>query len=172
MSRWLAILGAGVLACGGDSNDPGDTFPDAAGVYEVSGGFDGLSTSIASFDGTLELNQASQESGTLTGSAALVADLNGDIFNLTDDALSGATVSPSGVVTFTMGGAGATWTFSGTLSGNNITGGRHTLSDGIDNLSGNWSASSASGVRASVQAPWRTVADLMAALQVAQTHSH
>jgi hypothetical protein len=109
----LALL----TACGGDSNEPEDPFPDAAGVYQVSGGFDDIPSNVGSFQGTLELTQASRSSGTLQGSAALLATLDGDVFNLSDPALANANVSPSGVLTFTMDGGGATWTFSGTLSG-------------------------------------------------------
>jgi hypothetical protein len=116
----LALL----TACGGDSNEPEDPFPDAAGVYQVSGGFDDIPSNVGSFQGTLELTQASRSSGTLQGSAAILATLEGDVFNLSDPALANANVSPSGVLSFTMAGAGATWTFSGTLSGTTITTGR------------------------------------------------
>jgi hypothetical protein len=149
----LAIRGAScvlvialIAGCGGDSNDPGEAFPDASGVYEVTGGFDDFPSSQASFTGTLEFTQASRESGALEGSAAMLANLGGDIFNLTDDALSNATVSPSGVITFTMAGGSSTWTFSGTLSGNNISQGRHTLSGG-ESFSGSWQATRATGDR-------------------------
>lgn len=108
----LLVL-AMLTGCGSDSNEPEDPFPDASAVYEVTGGFDDFSSSQASFTGTLELTQASRESGALEGTAALLADLDGDIFSLTDDDLASATVSPSGVVTFTMAGGSTTWTFSG-----------------------------------------------------------
>lgn len=135
-------------SCGGDSNEPEDPFPAAAGVYEVTGDFDGIPSSEASFEGTVELTQASRESGALQGSASLLVDLEGDIFNVADDVLANATVSPSGVISFTMAGGTATWTFSGTLSGNNISQGRHTLSDGSDNISGDWQGTRTSGANA------------------------
>jgi len=53
---------------GGDSNDPGDPFPDVAGVYEID--------------------------GTLRGSLLVHATLGDDIFNISDDAVSTASVSP------------------------------------------------------------------------------
>src|SRR5687767_9039786 len=118
-----------IVACGGDSNEPEDPFPDAAGVYEASGGFDGIPSADGSFEGTLDLTQASRQSGTLEGSAAFLAEIDGEIFNLADE-VGSATVSPSGVIVFTLGEPGATWTFTGTLSGNNIGQGRHTLSSG------------------------------------------
>ena len=134
-----------LTACGGDSNEPEDPFPDAAGVYQVSGGFDDIPSNVGSFQGTLELTQASRSSGTLQGSAAIVATLEDDVFNLSDPAIASANVSPSGVLSFTMVGAAATWTFSGTLSGTTITAGRHTLSDGVQSFSGNWQGNRSSG---------------------------
>jgi hypothetical protein len=135
-----------VLGCGGDdSNDPGDPFPDANGAYEVTGSFDELPSTTASFTGTVTLTHASQQSGTLGGSAALLAEIDGNIYNLTDETLTSATVSPSGVIAFTLGSSGATWTFSGTLSGNNIAQGRHTMSSGETSYSGSWQGTRATG---------------------------
>lgn len=157
-TRGVSLLLAALLLanCGGDSNEPEDPFPDAAGIYEVGGGFDDLPSSQASFEGTLELTQASRESGTLQGSASLLVELAGDVFNITDDVLSGATVSPGGVISFTMAGGSSTWTFTGTLSGNNITQGRHTLAGGEDNFSGDWFATRVTG--SSARAALRTTA--------------
>jgi hypothetical protein len=159
-----------LTACGGgDANEPEDPFPDAAGVYEMSGGFDGIPTSVGSFEGTLELTQASRSSGTLQGSASILATLDGDVFNLADDILANANVSPSGVLTFTMGNASATWAFSGTLSGTSLTQGRHTLSDGIQTLSGNWQGSRAAGSASAdgVAAPGLSLAGLASRLMEA-----
>ena len=56
----LLLTSALIAACGGsDANEPEDPFPDAGGVYEISGGFDGTPTSVGSFEGTLELTQGS-----------------------------------------------------------------------------------------------------------------
>ena len=132
-------------ACGGgDSNEPEDPFPDAAGVYQVTGGFDDLPSNVGSFTGTLEITQASRSSGTLGGSAAILATIDGQVFNISDPALDDANVSPSGVVSFTIV-QGGTWTFSGTLAGNSITTGRHTLSAGGESFSGNWQANRTTG---------------------------
>jgi len=127
-------------SCGGDSGSgPDDPFPDASGVYSISGGFDDLPRNDGSFTGTIEIAQASRQSGALTGTAAITADIGGDVFNVTDDAIGGASVSTADVITFTLNNGGTgTWTFTGTLSGNNVTGGRHTLSGSSDNLSGDW----------------------------------
>ena len=111
---------------------------NCAGVYEIEGTFDDLPAIEASFEGTLELTQASQESGTLEGSIAILATLGDEIFNVSDDALASARVSPSGVISFTAGNGLATWTFTGTASGTSIIDGRHTLSDGDESVSGPW----------------------------------
>jgi hypothetical protein len=137
----LALL---ATACGGgDSNEPEDPFPDAAGAYQITGGFDDLPLNVGSFQGTLELTQASRSSGALQGSVAILATIDGDVINISDPTLDGANVSPSGVLSFTIVQNG-TWTFSGSLSGNSISSGRHTLSVGGDNLSGNWQGTRAS----------------------------
>ncbi len=135
-------------ACGGgDSNEPEDPFPDAAGVYQISGGFDGIPSNVGSFSGTLEITQATRSSGTLQGTAAILATIDGDVFNLSDPVLDGANVSPTGALSFTMADNSGTWTFTGTLSGNTISGGRHTLSAGSESISGNWQGTRAgSGV--------------------------
>jgi hypothetical protein len=128
-----------VASCGGDSpNEPEPPFPDVAGVYEISGGFDGIPSTNASFTGTLELTQASRASGALGGTVAIVATLAGDVFNVADDDVSPANVSPGGVISFTAADPSGTWTFTGTLSGNTISQGRHTISDGTQSFSGSW----------------------------------
>jgi hypothetical protein len=146
------LLALAVLpACGGgDSTEPEDPFPDAAGVYQVSGGFDGIPSNVGSFSGTLEITQASRSSGTLQGSAAILATIDGNVFNLNDPVLDGANVSPAGVLSFTMADNSGTWTFTGTLSGNTITGGRHTLSGGTESISGNWQGSRTAAASAMV----------------------
>ena len=158
-SLLLALLAVG--CGGGDSTDPADPFPDASGVYQVSGGFDGLSSGEASFEGTLTLEQASQESGALTGSASFVATIGTDVFSLSDDDLSNATVSTAGVVSFTMVGGG-TWTFTGTLVSGDLAQGRHTLSAGSESASGDWTGTRVGAARASRAAAIRT--DPLAAL--------
>jgi hypothetical protein len=135
----LALL----ASCGGDATSPKDLFPDAAGVYQVNGTFDGISSSDAHFNGPLTLTQASRETGTLAGSAAYAVTIGSEIVNLSDDSISGAAVSPSGEVTYTMGEGGSTWTFTGTLSGTSIINGRHTLSEESGSASGAWSATRA-----------------------------
>jgi hypothetical protein len=137
------FLSAGLLGCGGDSGGPDTAFPDAAGVYNVTGSFDDLPSSVAHFEGTLTLTQATQESGTLGGSAAYLATIDGDVFNLTDNAINDAAISPTGVISYTLVDPSGSWTFTGTLSGTTITDGRHTISDGSASYSGAWSATTA-----------------------------
>ncbi len=65
MRLFLAVLVACLIsACGGDSSGPSDVFPNAAGVYNVSGSFDGLSSSDAHFEGTRFLAPHSSAAGT------------------------------------------------------------------------------------------------------------
>jgi hypothetical protein len=137
------LLSVSLLACGGDSNGPDPVFPDAAGVYNVSGSFDDLASSVAHFEGTLTVTQASRESGTLGGSAAYLTTIGDDVFNVTDDAINGAAVSPTGVISYTLVDPSGSWTFTGTLSGTTITNGRHTISAGSSSYSGAWSAATA-----------------------------
>jgi hypothetical protein len=176
MSRWMAILGAGVLACGGgDSNDPGDPFPGAAGTYAMTGGFDDVPSTVASFTGTLTLTQATQESGELGGSAQIVAQINGETFNVADPVLGAASVSATGTVAFTMADPSGSWTFTGELSGTNIARGRHTLNGGTSGtFSGDWSANRQSSVRAdlkpSQQEASHAVAGILAGLRGPARH--
>jgi len=137
-----AALALTLLACG-DSNDPSKLFPEANEVFNVSGVFDGLSSNDAHFEGTLTLNQADRSTGSLTGSAAYLVTINGDIFNVTDDNLTGANISTNGNVTYTMVQGGASWTFTGTLQNKAILGGRHTLSSSSGSNSGSWNATNA-----------------------------
>jgi hypothetical protein len=139
--RTTTVAALALLAsCGGDATSPKDLFPDAAGVYEVNGTFDGISPSDAHFNGPLTLTQASRETGTLAGSAAYAVTIGSEVVNLNDDSISSAGVSPSGELTYTMGEGGSTWTFTGALSGTSIINGRHTLSEESGSASGAWSA--------------------------------
>ena len=137
------LLSVSLLGCGGDSNGPDEAFPDAAGVYDVAGSFDDLPSSVAHFEGTLTITQASRETGTLGGSATYLATIDGNVINLTDDAINGATITPTGEISFTLVDPGGSWTFTGTLSGTTIIDGRHTISDGSSSYSGAWSATAA-----------------------------
>lgn len=161
-------------ACGGDSTEPEDPFPDAAGVYQVSGGFDGLPSNVGSFSGTLEITQATRSSGTLQGSAAILATIDGDVFNLNDPVLDGANVSPAGVLSFTIADNSGTWTFTGTLSGNTITSGRHTLSAGGESISGNWQGSRAAAAWAGARAasPGTSLAALVVRIAIGRLGRH
>jgi hypothetical protein len=141
------LLSVSLLGCGGDSNGPDAAFPDAAGVYDVSGTFDDLPASVAHFEGTLTITQDSRETGTLGGSAAYLATIDGQVFNLTDDAIDEAAISPTGEIAFTLADASGSWTFTGTLSGTTIIDGRHTISDGSSSYSGAWSATTTAGIQ-------------------------
>jgi hypothetical protein len=75
-----------------------------------------------------------------------VAEIGGNVINFADD-VGSASGSPSGVIAFTLADASGTWTFSGTLSGNTISQGRHTISAGGDSFSGNWQGTRATATR-------------------------
>jgi hypothetical protein len=140
----LVLVSFSLSGCGGGSGDtsaPEEPFPDVAGVYNVQGGFDELTADEASFVGSLVLNQASRQSGELTGTMSVTATINGDITTAGNVAIQSASVSPGGIVSFELGsiGNGGRWTFSGTASGETISG-RHTLTDGSLSFSGDWTA--------------------------------
>jgi hypothetical protein len=161
----LAVIGCG----GGDSNAPNPAFPDAAGVYSVSGDFDGLTPAEASFVGTVTLTQASREGGTLGGSASITATVGSDAATASDDALDQASVSQTGALAFTLVDQSGTWTFTGTLSGNSITGGRHTLNvPGSGTISGNWTGTR-TAASALVMSPRGTATDLRALARALQS---
>lgn len=129
-------------ACGGGDVTAPQPFPDVAGVYNVTGGFDNVPSSQASFAGTLTLTQATRQASTLGGTFAITATINGQVLSGTLS-LQQASVSPAGVVTFVLNeGGNETWTFTGTLAGKVISG-RHTLTDGTTTLSGSWTTGSA-----------------------------
>ena len=136
----LGVAGLVVLAaCGGESpsapKEP--TYPAVAGTFAVSGGFDGLTLQQANFAGTAVFAQANRESPNLTGTLNVTANVNGSVF-LIAGPVQAATVTAARVLSFAVGDASGQWTFSGTMSGTTASG-RHTLTDGTDSFSGNWS---------------------------------
>ena len=142
---WLAALGAAaVIACGDDNSGggPNDLFPDVAGVYQIDGQFDGIPPGDASFTGAVTIEQESLESSLLTGSAdiTLTADAGNLVIN--DAELQSASVTLAGVVDFTVESPAqnATWTFTGERAGD-VLEGRHTLTQGSQSQSGDWSGS-------------------------------
>lgn len=112
--------------------EPDDTnlpYPNAAGIYSVTGIFDTLPN--RTFTGTLKLQQGNRQSVVLTGSA--------DIDGFFDEELDSAEVSTSGDVSFIMhsGPLNQRWRFAGTLSQNTITG-RHLRTNSVTGYSGSW----------------------------------
>ena len=137
-----AVLGLVVLALaacggGGDATAPNLPYPAVAGVYQLDGGFDGATRAQASFTGSLTLVQATRTQGTLTGTLSITAQIGGQVISATDQPFTSASVTPGGAITFAFAGSGASWTFTGTLSGKIVTG-RHTLTDGTTTVSGDW----------------------------------
>lgn len=136
---WLS-LALTLAACGGgDSSGPSEpTFPAVAGTYILSGQFDGVSTSDASFTGTLRLNQPSRESGTLSGTLNIQLRI-GSAVDAAEGPLDLATLAPDGGITFKTEGSTGSWTFTGNIDGNGVASGRHTInSEEIGLVSGNW----------------------------------
>ena len=163
----LCLAGLVVLAaCGGDSpaapKEP--TYPAVAGTFAVSGGFDGLTLQQANFAGTVVFAQASRESPNLTGTLNVTANVNGSVF-LIAAPVQAATVSAARVLSFAVADASGQWTFSGTMSGTTASG-RHTLTDGTDAFSGNWSMQRTGNLVAARTAPTHAddMSDLASAL--------
>lgn len=145
MSRlWLAAFGAAaVIACGDDTSGggPNDLFPDVAGVYTIAGEFDEVPPEDASFTGTVTLEQETLESSLLTGTADITLASTAGNLVINDAELQDASVTLAGEVEFTVpDDGGITWTFSGERAGD-ILEGRHTLAQGSQSQSGDWSGS-------------------------------
>jgi hypothetical protein len=144
MSVLVGLAVAVLSGCGGgDDSGPSDPqFPNVAGFYNLTGTFDGLTPQEASVAGTVQLTQATRESGTLGGNFQVTATIGADVFPITS-AITSASVTQGGAVTWTIASNGVAWQFSGNLSGSSMSG-RHTLSNGAQSSSGNWSASPSS----------------------------
>ena len=165
MKRIAVVVAMALAACGGgDSNEPEPAFPDVAGAYTMHGTFDDIPTNQGFFDGTVTLTQQSREAPALAGTLNVTAHIGDEVFNLASQ-LFNANVSADGLLTFTAGDGSATWTFTGQrASSGAISGGRHTLGDGTDSFSGDWTATVAgASVESAVRlVPLRT---LVSALQ-------
>lgn len=160
----LAMAGCGSDDSSDGGNEPEPAYPLAAGSYTVSGGFDGLAPSAASFTGTVVVTQASRDAAPLGGNASITATVGGTVFPVTGPMIE-ASITTAGVMTFVLGGEGVTWSFTGTLAGTTVAG-RHTLSDGVDSFSGNWSMTRAAGATQALFAVARVApADIVAALR-------
>ena len=141
---WLAALGAAaVIACGDDSSGggPNELFPDVAGVYAIEGEFDAVPPEDASFTGTVTIEQESLESSLLAGTADITLTSIAGNLVINDAELEDASVTLAGVVVFTVPGeSGVTWTFTGERAGD-VLEGQHTLTQGSESQSGDWSGS-------------------------------
>jgi hypothetical protein len=139
-----------LTACGGDSDSAGPShpFPAVEGSYSMQGTFNGIPANVAFFNGTMTLTQASRDAAPLGGTSNITASIDGSIFNFANSLIN-ASVSPTGVVTFTIADASGTWTFTGNLSGTTITG-QHSMTDGSQTFPGSWSATKASSASAAV----------------------
>ena len=139
------LVSLALSSCGGDGGDstgPGNGFPEVSGVYSIQGRFDGLTADQAAFAGTLILDQASRQSGALTGSLTMTISAQGQANSTGAAPFESASVSQEGAVSFRLGPSPtAGWTFTGTLVGGITITGRHTLTDGqTGSIPGTWSA--------------------------------
>lgn len=153
--RMSVLVGLAVVVlsgCGGedDSGPSAPQFPNVAGFYNLSGTLDGFTPQEASIAGTVQLTQATLESGTLGGNFQVSATIGGEVVPITS-AITSASVTQGGAVTWTIANNGISWQFSGNVSGTAMSG-RHTLSDGAESFSGDWSAVRTSSV-VSLQSP-------------------
>jgi hypothetical protein len=133
-----AAMVAATAACG-DATGP--KFPSMAGSYHISGSFNDFAASLASLEGTLTFNQASTKDSVLTGTANVTVRITTSTSTITQ--VKTALVSSAGQVTFQLVPANptSTWKFTGTLSGNTITGTHSLESTGSAPFAGVFAAS-------------------------------
>jgi hypothetical protein len=170
MSVLVGLAVAALSACGGDddSGPSAPQYPSVAGFYNLSGTLDGLTPQQASIAGTVQLTQATLESGVLGGNFQVTATIGGEVFPITS-AITSASVTEGGAVTWTVSADGIAWQFSGNVSGSAMSG-RHTLSDGVDSFSGDWNATRTGSLALVSLAPVRLDL-LMAGLRLEQSPS-
>jgi hypothetical protein len=146
MSVLMGFAVAMLSACGGgdDSGPSTPQYPNVAGFYNLSGTIDGLTPQEASIAGTVQLTQATLESGVLGGNFQVTATIDGSVVPITS-AFASASVTQGGAVTWTISNNGISWQFSGNSSGATMSG-RHTLSDGAQSFAGDWNANRTSSI--------------------------
>jgi hypothetical protein len=142
--RWRYRMACSLLlaACGGggsDSTSPPDEprFPDVAGVYAISGGFDGFTRREAGFNGTLVIRQASRDERFLDGTLSVVANFGGRASGFDNEPIREASVRTDGSIEFHVGSGSSEWRFTGDVSGTRVTG-RHTLTGSEESFPGDW----------------------------------
>jgi hypothetical protein len=138
----LALLAALMTAasCGGDSATAvvPPRYLAVAGTYQVTGLFDAFTQAQAQLSGTVTLAQVSRDDVNLTGTSNVVARIGTSVSTIAG--LYAATIGDGGIVTFYVGTPGTTtWKFTGTASGNVITG-THRLADATSSYSGSFTA--------------------------------
>jgi hypothetical protein len=144
LSDAVILLALSLGGCGGgDSTGPGDAFPSVAGTYSISGRFDGLTAEQGAFVGSLILEQPSQQSAALSGSLTITITSDGQVSALGSTPLQLAKVSQQGAVSFRTGSSVASWSFTGSVAGETISG-RHNLAGPSAAFPGDWSATTGS----------------------------
>jgi hypothetical protein len=140
---WLAALGAAaVIACGDDSSSggPNDLFPDVDGAYTITGNFSGTPTGDSLVTGIVTIEQASQETSPLTGTANLTLTALAGNLTINNAEIQDASVTLAGEVVFTVERESdlVVWSFTGERAGD-ILEGTHILSKGSVTADGDWS---------------------------------
>ena len=141
--RGIAVLVGLVMssACGSDTATSSATPPRylaVAGTYQVTGTFDQFTAAQAQVSGSVIFVQVSRDDANLTGTSNIVARIGTSVSTITG--VYAATIGDGGIVTFYVGAPGtSTWKFTGTASGNVITG-THRLADAVSAYSGPFSA--------------------------------
>jgi hypothetical protein len=143
-SRHALAAGVAILlaACGGDDGPTAPSFPAVAGTYQLTGSFDGFTTTQAYVSGAITLTQPDRSTGLLNVLGSLTARAGTTIVTVSQ--FGSATVDNGGRVIFQVAGLSTTesWIFDGNLSSDGLhIGGRHTLTSSSGSSSGNFTAS-------------------------------
>ena len=144
----LAACGGGDSAGPTPTPDPTPAYPAVGGTYNVTALFDQLTYANAHVIGVITLVQPSRSVRTLTGDLDFTLTVNGNSnhWAMTFDS---AWVSTAGAIMFSASNGPDTWIYSGRLSGTTIIG-RHTLTDGVNPISGDWNGSRSATAAAQV----------------------
>lgn len=140
----LALTGCG----GGDATGPDEPYPPVAGQWEVHATFDDLPANLAFIQGTIQITQATRSAAALGGTWTFTATVGGDVISGSGIVFQGSTTTAGDItLLLTEPAATTSWTLTGRVTGNTVAG-RHTLSDGMDSFSGNWTGQRVASVAA------------------------
>lgn len=144
------VLSAMLAGCGSEAPSepqaPIPARPAIAGTYFIDARFDSLTSPALGSNGFLGLGYVSVETRVMGGAMRMGATLGKNYFPSWEasgiisfaSGLQDVILSPDNTISFSLTARGTQWTFSGTVAGQTARG-RHTLSDGVTTLSGDWS---------------------------------